>query len=276
MKRIKMILRFGILLLIPLVTMNAQEGEMSAADRETMALDSTATQWSFQFSYNDFDYFKETLDNGNPRPLGNKSSFQLRVVAPLTPKMTNLPFTILPRLTAQYSENQNGDWGMSPTEIFGLCIVDDWGTGRWGIGPLVNIPGSNKVGTDKWSYGFAGAIVNGSGNWFYGLLLTQSFKDKDPANPSSSDTNPLGIAPILNYKLGGGWYLSNGDMVLQYDWDTGGFYMPIALRFGKAIVGEKDTWNIYAEWRTSLLKDNWEGAAQKGAIRLNVTYQIPL
>lgn len=267
----------GVLSALPAFGQEEEEAsEMSAAERETMALDSTATQWSFQFSYNDFSYFEDTLDNGNPRPLGNKGNFQLRVVAPLTSDMTGIPFTILPRITTSYTENQNGDWGISPTEIFALCIAKDWGTGRWGVGPLVNVPGSSSVGTDKWSYGFAGAIVNGSGNWFYGVLLTQSFKDAEPGNPSSSDTNPLGIAAFLNYKLGNGWYVSNGDMVAQYDWDTGGFYLPVAVRLGKVIVQPKSSWNIYAEYRTSLIKSSWEGAAQDGSIRLNVTYSLPV
>jgi hypothetical protein len=249
---------------------------MSEADRETMALDSTATQWSFQFSYNQFKWAADTLDNGSPRPEGNDRNVQLRVVAPLPGSMTGLPFTILPRLTARYAENQNGDWGFTPTEIFALCIAQDWGSGRWGVGPLVNIPGSSDVGADEWSYGLAGAIVNGSGNWFYGLLLTQSFKDAKPGYPSSSDTNPLGIVPIVSYKLGDGWYVSNGDMVAQYDWDTGGFYLPIALRVGKIFVEEKGSWNIYAEYRTSLIKNNWDGAAHDGSFRLNVTYSMPV
>jgi hypothetical protein len=41
-------------------------------DRESMALDSTATQWSFQFAYQTMpDYHDDTLDNGQVRPAGN-------------------------------------------------------------------------------------------------------------------------------------------------------------------------------------------------------------
>ena len=37
----------------------------------------------------------------------------------------------------------------------------------------------------------------------------------------------------------GGWYISNGDMVAQYDWAPGQLYIPIAFRLGKVIVKSK-------------------------------------
>ena len=90
----------------------------------------------------------------------------------------------------------------------------DWGSGRTGIGPLVTLPGNKNVARDEFGYGFAAAVVNTSGKWFYGLLLTQSWRAVDPAAlpTGSSDTNPLGLAPFLNYRIGKGWYIGNGDM----------------------------------------------------------------
>jgi hypothetical protein len=55
-----------------------------------------------------------------------------------------------------------------------------------------------------------------------------------------SDTNPLGIAPFLNYRLGNGWYVGNGDMVIQYDWSSKKFKVPLGVRIGKVDVRDKE------------------------------------
>jgi hypothetical protein len=245
-------------------------------DAETKALDSTASQWSFQLAYQATpDYFTDILDSGQQRPEGTTDYVQLRVLMPLTFEK----FTILPRATLRHYENAQGESGLGNTEIFGLIIPKkwDWGTGRMGIGPLITLPGNEKVAKDEWGYGFAAAYVNGKGNWFYGFLMPQSWKSTDPAAlpAGSSDTNPLGIAPIVNYRLGKGWYVSNGDMVIQYDWDSKKFKVPLGVRFGRVLVKEKGSWNFYAEYQTSIVYENWPGSAVKNSYRINVTYTMP-
>jgi hypothetical protein len=249
------------------------EGEQ---DDVSKALDSTATQWSFQFAYQATSW-KDDLVNGQPRQPGLDNFVQARIVAPLVFDT----FTILPRLTLRHYENERtGKSGIGNTELFGLIIPKswDWGTGRMGIGPLVTLPGDEDVARDEWGYGVAGAYVNTSGKWFYGLLLTQSWRAVDPNNlaPGTSDTNPLGIAPFLNYQLGNGWYVGNGDMVAQYDWDSKKFYMPIGVRFGRVMVSGKGSWNIYGEVQTSLIYDNWPGSAKDTSVRFNITKTIPV
>jgi len=245
-------------------------------DAETKALDSTATQWSFQLAYQATpDYFTDMLDSGQQRPAGTTDYLQLRILAPLPFES----FTVLPRITLRHYENAQGQSGLGNTEIFGLIIPKswDWGTGRVGIGPLITLPGDENVARDEWGYGFAAAYVNSGGPWFYGLLFTQSWRSVDPqALPAgSSDTNPLGIAPIVNYRLGNGWYLSNGDMVIQYDWDAKKFKVPLGVRFGRVLVKEKGSWNIYAEYQTSAVYKDWPGSAVENSYRINVTYTIP-
>jgi hypothetical protein len=246
------------------------------SDAETKALDSTATQWSFQLAYQIMpDYHDDILSSGQPRPEGPTDYLQLRILAPLPFDS----FTILPRVTLRHYENPQGESGIGNTEVFGLIIPKkwDWGTGRVGIGPLVTLPGDEEVAKDEWGYGFAAVYVNATGNWFYGALLTQSWQSIDPvALPAgTSDTNPLGIAPIINYRLGGGWYISNGDQVIQYDWDSKKFKIPLGVRFGKVLVKEKGTWNYYFEYQSSVVYDDWPGSAVKNSYRFNVTYTIP-
>jgi len=253
--------------------------EISDADRATMALDSTATQWSFQFAWQVMPgYHDDTLANGQTRKPGNTDFAQLRIVAPIPLK----GFTILPRLTLRHYENAQGQSGIGNTEIFALMIPKswDWGSGRFGIGPLVTLPGSEEVARDEWGYGLAMAVVNAKGNWFYGILLTQVWRaiDPDQQRPPGppNDTNPLGIVPIVNYKLAKGWYVSNGDMVAQYDWSSGELYIPIAFRLGKVFVRSNHTWNFYGEYRTSLVYKGWQGSAVKNSYRINATYSIPV
>jgi hypothetical protein len=250
--------------------------EPAQQDDVSKALDSTATQWSFQFAWQGTDW-KDDIVSGQPRQPGHDNFVQLRVVAPFVFEK----FTLLPRLTLRHYENERtGKSGLGNTELFGLIIPKgwDWGSGRMGLGPLVTLPGNEDVSRDEWGYGFAAAIVNTSGKWFYGLLFTQSWRAIDPNNlpAGTSDTNPLGIAPFLNYQLGGGWYVGNGDMVVQYDWDSNEVYMPIGVRVGKVIPGKKGSWNAYVEVQTSLIYDDWPGSAKDTSFRINLTKTLPV
>jgi len=216
--------------------------------------------------------------NSKTRPLGLDNYAQLRIVAPIPLKK----LTILPRLTIRHYEDlQTGKSGFGNTELFALIIpkFSDWGSGRAGIGPLVTFPGNVNVSKSEWGYGLAAAVVNNSGQWFYGLLFTQSFRAVDPnaLSPGESDVNPLGIAPFLAYRFGTtGMYLQTADMVALYDWKSGGFYLPVGARFGKVFVWETSSLNVYSEYRTSAVYKNWNGSAVKNSYRLNVSYTIPV
>jgi len=54
------------------------------------------------------------------------------------------------------------------------------------------------------------------------------------------------------------------------------FYVPIGVRFGKVIVKEKGSWNIYAEYQTSLIYKSYPGPAVENSYRFNVSYTIPV
>jgi hypothetical protein len=255
----------------------ADDAADAAADRETKALDSTATQWSFQGAYQWMPDYYDDVVNGAPRPPGLDNYVQLRIVAPIPLEK----FTLLPRLTIRHYENlANKESGFGNTELFALVIPKpwDWGSGRMGIGPLVTLPGDEKVARNEWGYGFAAAAVNAQGKWFYGLLFTQTWRAVDPEvlPAGTSDTSPLGIAPFLNYRLSKGWYVGNGDMVAKWDWDSSKFYLPIGVRVGKVIVQETSSWNLYAEYQTSLVYKDWPGSAVKSSWRFNASYTIPV
>jgi hypothetical protein len=256
----------------------APRAEETSQDAGSKAIDPTVAQWSFQGAYQWMpDYHADTMDNGALRPAGSTDYLQLRVVAPIPRDK----FNILPRLTIRHYENAAGQSGFGNTELFALVVPKawDWGQGRVGLGPLVTAPGDAVVARDEWGYGFAAAVVHTTNPWFCSLLVTQSWRSIEPtALPTgTSDANALGIAPGIVYQIGSGWYVSNGDMVMLYDWNSDAVYLPIGVRVGNVLVNEnKTTWNLYAEYQTSLIYDSYPGPAVKNSFRLNVSFTMPI
>ena len=64
-------------------------------------------------------------------------------------------------------------------------------------------------------------------------------------------------------------------MTIQYDWDSQEWYVPIGVRIGKVLPASKGAWNLYFEYQTSLVYEDWPGAAQRNTWRINVTRQVP-
>jgi len=64
-------------------------------------------------------------------------------------------------------------------------------------------------------------------------------------------------------------------MIARWDWDSSEFYMPIGVRFGRVMVGSSSSWNIYGEYQTSLIYDDYPGPAVEDSFRINVTYTMP-
>jgi hypothetical protein len=264
----------GFALVVPM-SVFAQE-----QSRESAAQDATATQWSLQFAYQGLPlYHTDEISPGVTRPEGEQGFLQFRMVAPL-PKGMIAPITMLPRLTVRLGQAQDGTWGLKPTELFWLFIVSDWGTGRFGIGPLVTFPAfDSKYGSTKWEFGFSTAAIQRSFNdkLLWGLLLSQAWgKGVDANDPDKIAATPIGINPFLSLTLGDGFYVSNGEMVLLYNWQLSEFYFPFAVRLGKVIVKEEGSWNIYIEYKNSMFYQNWSGPAVKDGYRVNVSYTIPI
>ena len=109
------------------------------------------------------------------------------------------------------------------------------------------------------------------------MIFLDGAIDPNALPEGTSDTNPLGIAPFVNYRFGSkGFYVQTADIVALYNWDTGNFYLPIGARLGKVWVLEKASWNFYVEYKTSAVYKNWEGPAVKNSFRINVSYTIPV
>lgn len=271
MSILKKLCAFFFIFSIFLTSLWAQE-----QSRESMAVDATATQWSYQFAYEGFfDYKTDEIAEGVTRPEGNKGFLQFRMVAPL-PKSKKMPLTLLPRLTLRAVQNSAGDYGFGSSDIFVLGILNEWATGRWGIGPQINFPAADKkFGSTKWGLGLAGGATQRamSDKIFLGLLLQQVWRENSMGETKAA---PLGINPIFVYQLGQGWYIGNGDFVMQYNWQDGSWFVPLHVRFGKAFIDDTKTFNAYIEWGTSMVYTDWKGPVASQAVRINVQWQIPL
>ena len=88
-------------------------------------------------------------------------------------------------------------------------------------------------------------------------MVGQTWGALDPWYPERFDVaSSLVINPVAIWQLTDEWYVSDGDMVLRYNWDESEWFVPIGLRIGRLFVGEKSTWNIYGEYQTSLVYRN--------------------
>jgi len=246
--------------------------------RESMANDSTASQWSFQLAYEARTWYDDIMSNGLPRPPGNKNMWQFRIVAPLSKEQSKIGIPVLPRLTFRNNEAVNGKSGSGNAELFILGIAKEWSTGRFGIGPQINFPADEEqFGTTAWRYGLATAALQraAADKIMYGILIQQvwgqTVKDSD-----ATYADPITIQPVFNYALPKAWYLNIGETALSYDWLTKQWLVPIGLRVGKLLIADKHTWNFYVEYRTSLIYKDWLGSAVENAVRLNVSYTIPI
>jgi len=118
--------KFLITLLILILTFLTYAQEQS---RESAAVDPTASQWSLQFAYEGFNDYQEIETRGE----GNNGFFQFRMVAPL-PADESFPITLLPRLTLRLVQNSEDEFGFGQSDFFVLGILNQWASGRWGIG----------------------------------------------------------------------------------------------------------------------------------------------
>jgi len=185
------------MLLIVLLAVSTVGAAAQEQSRESMAVDATASQWSFQFAGEGFWDYKDAY------PEGNEGFLQFRLVAPIS-KSEKIPFTMLPRLTLRGVKNSEGDFGFGSSDIFVLGIAQEWATGRWGIGPQINFPAQEGFGNKNWGYGLAGAITQRAmeDKFFFAFLLQQTWSKTGGNGPTKA--SPISINPSFVLQLGDG------------------------------------------------------------------------
>jgi len=249
--------------------------EMAEATEEVNTNDPTAAAISISFGWEFFDWHEDEIAPGQTRPAGNDNNFNSRVVMPLPAGTLGSPWPIINRFSFANVEAAGGTSGSGNAEFISLFIPKTWATGKIGIGPALNLPADKKqFGANVWRYGFAGVVLENSleGRLMWGVLIRQVWGKTDP-NSNKVISSPFALQPIAVYQLSDGWYLSNGESAIAYNWQKNKWLVPLGIRLGKTIKDRKGgTWNMYGEYRTNVVYKNWPGAAAKNIIRISASY----
>lgn len=249
--------------------------EMAGTTEEINTNDPTAAAISVSFGWEFFDWHEDEIAPGTPRPAGNDNNFNSRIVMPLPAGTLGSPWPIINRFSFANVEAAGGTSGSGNAEFISLFIPKTWATGKIGIGPALNLPADDKqFGSNVWRYGFAGVALENSleGRLMWGALVRQVWGKTD-ANSNKVLASPLALQPIAVYQLTDGWYLSNGESAIAYNWQKNEWLVPLGIRLGKTIKDRKGgTWNLYGEYRTNVVYKDWPGAAAKNILRISASY----
>ena len=262
--------------MVPQVHGDVQDGTMPEMKEEVNTNDPTAAAISVSFGWEFYNWHDDRLSSGKIRPQGNDNNFNTRFVIPLAAGTFGSPWPIINRFSfANVEAPGGGTSGSGNAEFISLFVPWKWETGKIGIGPALNLPADDEqFGADVWRYGLAGVFLENSfeGRLMWGVLLRQVWGKTDP-NSNATIASALVVQPIAVYQLDEGWYVSNGESPIAYHWQDKEFLVPLGLRLGKTIPDDKGgIWNAYAEYRTNIVYKDWNGAAAKDIIRINVSY----
>ncbi len=252
-----------------------QAAEDDEPEEEVNTNDPTAAAISISAGWEFYDWHEDEIAPGEPRPTGNDNSFNTRIVMPLAKGTLGSPWPIINRFSFSNVEAPGGTSASGNAEFISIFIPWKWKTGKVGLGPAINLPADEKqFGADVWRYGFAGVFLENSleGRLMWGFLVRQVW---GKTNPNNSDViaSPLAVQPIVVYQLNNGWYISNGESPIAYNWQKNEFLVPMGFRVGKTIKDRKGgTWNAYAEYRTNIIYKDWPGAAASNIIRISASY----
>jgi hypothetical protein len=249
--------------------------EMAEATEEVNTNDPTAAAISVSIGWEFFDWHEDEIAPGQTRPTGNDNNFNSRIVMPLAAGTLGSPWPIINRFSFANVEAPGGTSGSGNAEFISLFIPKTWATGKLGIGPALNLPADDKqFGANVWRYGFAGVVLENSlaGRLMWGVLIRQVWGETDP-NSNKIIASPFALQPIAVYQLTDGWYLSNGEAAIAYNWQKNEWLVPLGIRLGKTIKDRKGgTWNMYGEYRTNVVYKDWPGAAAKNIFRISASY----
>lgn len=194
---------------------------------------------------------------------------------PLAAGTLGSPWPIINRFSFANVKAAGGTSGSGNAEFISLFIPKTWATGKIGIGPALNLPADDKqFGANVWRLGFAGVALENSleGRLMWGVLIRQVWGKTDP-NSNKILASPFALQPIAVYQLSDGWYLSNGESAIAYNWQKNEWLVPLGIRLGKTIKDRKgNTWNLHGEYRTNVVYKDWPGSAAKNIFRISASY----
>ena len=185
------------------------------------------------------------------------NQFWLRYARPFSVSDTNwimrasLPFNTFPTPPDGDKESGIGDFN-----VFAAYLID---TGNpavsFGFGPQITAPTASKgkLGSEKWSAGFANVLFNATSAKFqYGYLLT--WQKSFAGEGDRKDVNTGALQPFAFYQLGGGTYLRAAP-IWAYNFENHDYSVPLGLGIGQVIKKDKTVYNVFVEPQASVADD---------------------
>ena len=150
--------------------------------------------------------------------------------------------------------------GLGDFNAFAAYLIDVGNPAiSFGVGPLINVPTAtdDALGSGKWSAGLANVLFAATNPRFqYGYLLTwqASFAGKD----ERADVNIAAFQPLLFAQLGGGTYLRSTG-IMNYDFESNGYNVPIGIGIGQVWKSGTTTYNLFVEpqWSVASKGTGW-------------------
>jgi hypothetical protein len=177
------------------------------------------------------------------------NQFWFRYAKPISLSDTNwIMRASLPVNTFPTAPDGDKETGIGDFNVFAAYLID---TGNpavsFGFGPQLTAPTASKgkLGSEKWSAGFANVLFNATSHKFqYGYLLTwqESFAGKG----DRQDVNTGAFQPFAFYQLGGGTYLRAAP-IWVYNFKNDDYSVPLGVGIGQVIKKGKTVYNVFAE-----------------------------
>ena len=235
----------GGILLVTLL-MGSATGAQEAGDAAAQANNPLANMTALNFQDYYIGRITDTDKDGN--------QFWVRFAKPFEVAGTNwLMRASLPVNTFPVNADGSHSTGIGDLNVFAAYLFD---TGNpavsFGLGPQITAPTApnGRLGSEKWSAGFANVLFDASSKRFqYGYLLTwqASFAGSD----DRADVNTGGFQPFAFYQLGHGLYLRSAP-IWVYNFDNDAYSIPLGLGIGQVIKRGKTVFNLFVEPQASV------------------------
>jgi len=138
--------------------------------------------------------------------------------------------------------------GIGDLNAFAAYLIDTGDPAvSFGIGPQITVPSASKskLGSEKWSAGFANVLFNASSRVFqWGYLLT--WQHSFAGEGDREDVNIGAFQPFAFYQLGGGTYLRAAP-IWAYNFENDDYSVPLGVGIGQVIKKGKTVYNAFAE-----------------------------
>lgn len=180
-----------------------------------------------------------------------------------------------PTVPLEMSARPNRKTGLGDIQLLSVFVPDAGSSLTWGLGAEFTFPTANHGmnGEEKWVAGPALYLLYSSrgSTWQIGAIAREriSFAGRS----IREDIHELVVQPILQHNIGGGWYVSMGDLDWSFDWrDQGAATIPAALQIGRVTTIGNGVYNIALEGAHYVAR---HGSGPDSSIRLQISLLLP-